>query len=149
MQYNENLSEGLCWLGTIAPSSQGTVEALTGPINTALYRRVLFCVTAGTPGSSGTIDFIVKASTTSGGDYAEVDATNHPTAITQLTAAGGALVEVRAESLAALGVGPWIKGSCTVGTAASPTAVVAIGAPGRYKPESDNNLATFAAAKVY
>lgn len=149
MDYNRNLSESLAVVGVIAPSAQAAGELLTGAINTALHRRVLFIVQAGTPGSSGTIDFIVKASTTSGGTYAEISATAHSTAITQLTAAGRALVEIKSESLAALGVGPYIKGSCTVGTATSPTSVVALGSCDRYEPAADANIAGTATAIVY
>lgn len=147
MEYNRNLSESLCVIGLVAPSAQAAGAASTAAINTKLYRRILFIVQAGTPGASGTIDFKVQACATSGGAYADIP--NSATSITQLTAAGTALVEVKAESLQSAGIGPFIKGVCTVGTATSPTAVIALGSSARYEPGSDNNISGTAAAIVY
>jgi hypothetical protein len=147
VEYNRNLSESLAVVGKINPSSQAAGELLTGAINTNLHRRVLFIVALGTPGSSGTLDAVVKASSTSGGSYTAVP--NSATNITQLAAAGVALIEVKAESLAAAGIGPYIKGSMTVGTATSPTAMIALGSCDRYEPASDNNISGTATPVVF
>lgn len=147
MDYNRNINESLAVVGKINPSSQAAGELLTGAINTDKCRRVVFYVMLGTPGSSGTLDFQVKASSTSGGTYTAVPSS--ATAITQLTAAGVAIVEVKAESLAAASIGPYIKGSMTVGTATSPTACIAFGGSCRYEPASDYSIAGTAAAVNY
>lgn len=147
MDYNRNLNESLAVIGKISPSSQAAGELLTGAINTDKCRRVLFIVMLGTPGASGTLDFQVKASSTSGGSYTAIPSS--ATAITQLTAAGVALVEVKAESLQAASIGPYIKGSMTAGTATSPTACIALGGAARYEPASDLNIAGTATAINY
>ena len=143
MDYNRNLSETLAVLAYQC-ANQAVGAVTVGPFSTALQRRVLFNIVAGTPGASGTINAKVQASATQGGTYADVAGA----AITALTAAGVAELEVKAESLTAAGVGPWIQLICTVGTATSPVAVLVQGAPGRYEPNGIDNSVTGTATPV-
>jgi hypothetical protein len=110
---------------------------------------VLFIVDAGTLGASATLDFQVKGSSTSGGTYTAISGTS----ITQLTQAGSgsskyALVEIRVEQLAALNLGyNFLKGSLTIGTAASGAAVIVLADVSRFEPASAYN-ATSVAQKI-
>lgn len=141
MDYNRNVSEALAPVGQITPTSQAAGEQLSAAINMQLHRRLFAVISVGAFGASATLDAVFKASSTSGGTYTAVTGA----AITQMLAAGGnnkiVTIEVKAETLAALGVGPWVKLSVTVGTAATLTSAVVLGACERYEPASDNNLA--------
>ncbi len=134
--YHEQLSEALAVVGTIDPASLAAAEHLTDAIDMSKYRRVLFIITTGVLGTNATIDFTIKQATTSGGSYdLQVGGNSSPTkAITQLTKAANdndqVLVEVRAEECTRR----WLKGSLTVGTAASLASVVALGAVARQQP---------------
>ncbi len=140
MDYNRNLSESLAVVGKIDPSSQAAGELLSGAINMLTHRRIFAIISVGAFGASATVDATFKASSTSGGTYAAVTGT----AITQALAGGGnnivLEIELKAETLAQLGVGPFVKLSVTVGTAATLTSAVVLGACGRFEPESDNDL---------
>ena len=138
MNYNENMTEALAVLGQLASAVQTVAAHAIGPFNMANFRKVLFIVDLGALGTSATVDFKVQAEPTNGGTATDITGA----AITQITAGATSLllVEVRAETVEALGLGPWIKGVLTVGVAASAASVVALGAIARYKPESDYNV---------
>lgn len=141
MDSNRNLSESLAVVGVINPTSQAAAESLSGAVNTALHRRLLAVIQVGAFGASATVDAVFKASATAGGSYVAVPGS----AITQMLAAGGnnkvVELELKAETLAALGVGPYVKLSVTVGTAATLTSAVVYGSADRYEPASDQDLA--------
>ena len=126
---------------TINPASLGTGEALTGAIDMSKYDKVVFVIQTGVLGASATIDFVVKGATTSGGVYTAIPGT----AITAIPKASGdnvvAMVEVRGETVGMAGYS-FIKGSLTVGTAASIAGVVAYGFLCNYGPASKINPAT-------
>lgn len=138
-----NLSETIPVLGKLDPASQSTSEKLTDAIPLKNHRRFLFIIQVGALGSSGTVDFVVKGATSSGGSYTTISGT----AITQLTQAGSddnkvVLVEVSADAIENLGLGyTHIKGSLTPGTAASLASVICIAGYGRYTPAADYDLA--------
>ena len=139
--YNESLSEGLAVLGQLAPVSHTTTKTI-GPFSTAGFHKVLFILNVGVIGSSGTIDFKVQASETSGGTYSDVTGS----AITQITsgATNLVLVEVRAETLGGAtshAGGPFIKGVQVNAVAASLCSCVALGVYSYY-PSSDKNAVT-------
>ena len=144
--YTQLLSEALAVAADgIHSASQSTSEKLTAAIDLAKFRQVLFIVDSGTLGASGTLDFQVKGSTTSGGTYTAISGT----AITQLVKATDdskyALVLVTAEKINALGLGyRFIKGSLLPGTAAANSAVIAIGALTRFEPAVDSDATTVA-----
>src|SRR3954471_9958067 len=139
--YTQLLSEALAAAADgIHSASQSTSEKVTAAIDLARFRQVLFLVDSGTLGASGTLDFQVKGSATSGGSYTAISGT----AITQLVKATDdnkyALVLVTTEKINALGLGyKFIKGSLLPGTAASNSAVIAIGALTRFEPANANN----------
>lgn len=137
---NEYITEAMAVLAQLASANQTAAAHAVGPFNTQVCRQVLFIVDLGALGASATVDFKVQASATQAGTYADVANSS----ITQITAGATnlVLVLVRHETLAAAGVGPWIKGVLTVGTAASQAGVVALGFDTRFKPGSDYNLVT-------
>lgn len=141
MDYNRNITETLVELGRITPTSQPAGELLSAAINMKLHRRVFATILVGTFGSSATVDAVFKSSATSGGTYTAITGA----AITQMLAAGGndkvVQIELKAETLSNLGVGPFVKLSVTVGTAPTLTAAVVYGVDDRYEPASDNNSA--------
>jgi hypothetical protein len=122
----EKMGERLPIVGQISPASYSAGTQLTAAIDMANVRRVAFIVQTGVLGASATVDFKVTGSTTSGGAYADVTGRS----ITQIVKATGdnklALLEVSAEQVAAQGW-RYIKGSLTVGTAASIVGVIALG----------------------
>ena len=82
----------------------------------------------------------MQACATSGGSYADVTGA----AITQITTGTETIVflEVRAETLQALGVGPYVKGVLTIGTAVCVAGVICYGGANRHDPASDFNAST-------
>jgi len=129
----------------IHSASQSTSEKLTGAVDLSKFRQVYFVVDSGTLGASGTLDFQVKGSATSGGAYAAIP----NSAITQLVKATDdnkyAIVLVTAEKISALGLNyGFLKGSLTPGTAAANSAVIVLGELARFEPTSSQNDATVA-----
>lgn len=111
--------------------------ALTSAVDLKRFRKVLFLVDIGTLGASATVDFKVQAAKTSGGTYSDV--TN--VKINQVTTNNHTeLIEVSADHLQNLmGNGyEFLKGVCTVGTAASQVSVTVLGAIGDHEPTSNN-----------
>lgn len=142
--YTELLTEALAIAADgIHSASQSTSEKLTGAVDLAQFPQVLFVVDSGTLGASGTLDFQIKGSATSGGSYTAISGT----AITQLVQASNnnqyALVLVTAEKVNALGLGyRYVKGSLVPGTAASNSAVMVVGSNVRYEPASADNASS-------
>ncbi len=138
--YNQNITEGLSQLGSIPPASQSVAAHSTAAIGLKNSRRLLFAIHVGAISGGATVDFKVQACATSGGSYADVAGA----AITQITSGAETIVflEVKAESLQSLGVGPYVKGVLTVGTAVCVAGVICYGGSNRYDPASDFNAAT-------
>lgn len=124
LAYNENMSEALAVVGQIAPVSSSTTVN-TAVFNAAGFYRVLAIVNVGALGSSATVDAGFKSGTTSG----TVTTTVTGTTITQITSGSTnlVLVELKAETLAGLTEGPYLKFYITVGTAASLISAVVLG----------------------
>ncbi len=122
----EKMGERLPIVGQISPASYSAGTQLTAAIDMANVRRVAFIVQTGVLGTSATVDFKITGSATSGGTYADVTGRS----LTQIVKASGdnklALLEVTAEQVGAQGW-RYIKGSLTVGTAASIVGVIALG----------------------
>jgi hypothetical protein len=126
----------------IHSASVSTSGATTGAVDLSKFRKVLFVIDTGTLGTSGTLDFQVTGSATSGGTYTAIP----NTAITQIVKASGdnkyAIVEVDSGKVGALNLGYlFIKGSLTPGTAAANSAVFVLGAYTRFEPASAQNPA--------
>ena len=121
----------------IRSQSVAASTVLTSAVNLQKFRKVLFLIDIGTLGASATIDFKVQAAKTSGGTYADVASTS----ITQVTASNKTeIVEVSADHVQnTMGNGyQYLKGSLTVGTAASQASVTVLGVIGDHEPTSDN-----------
>ncbi len=141
--YTEKMTERLAILGKLDPVSQGagTTQPITN-IDMSKVKRLLFILDVGVFGASGTVDFKLRESKTSGGTYQDI--TNK--AITQLAAAGGnnriATVEVRADEL-----DPgyqFVQCSLTIGTAASQVSILCLGSDAENSPASLQNIAEVA-----
>lgn len=141
MEYNRNLTESLVVLGTVKPQAAAAGTYTAGPFNLLFARRIVGRIHVGALGTSGTVDAKYQASATSGGTYADVAGA----AIAQVNsgAENVAQLELKGETLAGAGQGPWVKLLITVGgsTATQLSAIVEGGAAG-YEPASDNNAAT-------
>lgn len=136
MAYTENLTQCLAFAADgIHSASQSTSEKLTGAVDMQKFNRVVFLIDSGTLGTSGTLDFQLKGSTTSGGSYTAIS----NTAITQLVKASNdnnyVYVEISQEQALLAGY-RYIKGSLVPGTAASNSAVIVLGALARHEPAS-------------
>lgn len=146
MSMTEYFSQGVAIAADgIHAASQSAAEKLTGAVDLSKWRQVLFLIDAGTLGTSGTLDFQVKASDATAGTYTAVPST----AITQLVKATDdnkyAVVSVKAESISALGLNyAFIKGSLLPGTAAATSAVIVLGEATRFEPASDSDASTVA-----
>lgn len=141
--YHEALTEALALVGTVDPDAYGTGAQNTDVIDMQNFRRVLFVVSAGTLGSSATLDFGVYGDTASNGSFATLITGKE---ITQLTEAGTdsdkqALIEVTAEEVGAQGF-RYIRGTATLGAATSNYGVVVLGAWARTNPASALDLAS-------
>lgn len=129
-------------VGVVNPASQSVGAVETAAIDASKFFKVVFVLQTGVLGTSATVDFVVKGDAASGGAYA----TTLKTA-TQIVKASGdnkqVVAEVTSEELGQAGL-RYVKGVATVGTAASILGMVALGVDGRYKPETDNDLASVA-----
>lgn len=137
-----NLADNLAVLGTIDPASISASTVNTDVIDMRYWREVLFIVVTGALGTSATADFLVKGDSASGGSYAT---TVTGKSITQLVKASHdnsqAIVRVTAEEAAAQGF-RYLRGSLTIGTAASLASVIVVGAHARYSDATDFDLAS-------
>ena len=137
---NELNSEGIAVLASLKPASVNAGTAVVGPVNMTGFQRLLFVLDIGVIAGGSTIDAKVQTSATSGGTYADLANSS----ITQVTvSASGKVVEVevKAETVAAAGVGPWVQLLVTVGTAACIISGKCLSGHVPYAPASDNNVA--------
>jgi hypothetical protein len=137
------LSEQLAVAATIDPANVSPSTVPTDVIDLSRARRVLFIIAVGALGTSATVDFVVKGDTTSGGSFTT---TVTGKTIAQLTKAGSddnkqVVVEVSAGEAAVQGF-RYVRGSLTVGTAASQVCVIALTGDLRYSPASEFDLAS-------
>ena len=125
-------------VGTVDPQSASAGDYATDVIDMSKFQKVLFYILVGAMTTNGTLDFVVKGDTASGGSFTT---TVTGKAITQLTKAGSddnkqVVVEVTAEDVAQQSF-RYIKGIVTTATAASLVAVAAVGVDARYAPADD------------
>ena len=129
-------------VGVIDPDAYTAGEQLTAAIDMSKWEDILFVVLVGDLGTNATVDASLKASATSGGTYAAISGK----AITQLTQAGTdksntqAYIHLRGDEMPAGKY--YVKGSMTVGTATSDAGAIVLGRPRKFKPASDNDLAS-------
>lgn len=140
MNYNQNMAEDLAVLGFTAPVSQAAGTVTVGPFYAGNLRRVLANLLLGSLGAAGTVNAKWQAAATQGGAYADVAGS----AITQISAGASNYVqnELKAETLAAAGQGPWLQFVVTVGANAVLMATEVLGSVGRFGPSSDYNVVT-------
>ncbi len=135
----EAVGQRLGKVGVVYPASING-ESLTGAVDISKAAQFYFDVTVGTLGTNATVDAVIKGATTSNGTYTAINST----AITQLTAANtSGKTSVKTDSINALGLGyKYIKGSITVGTAASVVSGNLYAADADYEPASGLDLNT-------
>lgn len=128
-----SLSEAAVIVATVDPDAYASGTQLTDAIDMSVHREVVFYVLAGAIPSSGTYNFKVTESDSSGGTYKQISGKG----ITALTNAGTdsdkqAIVRVRAEDLST-GY-RYIKGSlrCTGAASANDAAVMALATQSRW-----------------
>jgi len=139
----EKVYENVAVLGTVDPISQGAGSVNTDVIDALNFTKIVFLVKVGVLGASATVDFLVKGDTASGGSFST---TITGKTITQLTKAGSddakqVWVEVDSNALATQGY-RYLRGTLTVGTAASLVDVTVLGFGCKYGPANQYNLAT-------
>jgi hypothetical protein len=129
----QKLNEQLAVVATIDPSTS-TTTTTTDVIDMSRYDRVLFIVSIGTV--AGTTDFLVQSGTATG------TVTTSVVSMVQWSATADnqqALIEVDASALGERH--RYITGQIKTG-GANLFSVVALGARARYKPASDDDLAS-------
>lgn len=133
MPYNERLTEALAFVAKLVPASRSAGAVNVPSVQLTQGKKALFIVNGGSKGASGTLDFKLQSSATSGGTYADIAGA----AIAQIVADDKfALLEIRGETLVGLGVGPWVRGVLTTGVNAVLSSVEVILAPTDYSPAS-------------
>ena len=134
-------------LGYVAPISQGAGTVTMTAIDLRYFDRLNATVMVGVIGSSATVDFKFQGCATSGGSYADIDATN--CAIPQITASGKiATLELMAQAVVGRGF-RYIKGILVVGVAATLVGVLIEGVDARYEPANQYDLASVISNTVY
>lgn len=136
-----NAAEVIGVVGTIDPASISASTVNTDAIDMMDWSEVLFIIVTGALGASATADFAVNGDTASGGSYATAITGK---SITQLVKASNdndqVVVRVTAEEVAAQSL-RYIRGSLTIGTAASIACVVALGFRPKFTPASEYDSA--------
>ncbi len=146
-------------LTNVLPSEQAGVVATIDPdvytanayssdyVDMADFEMLMAVVSAGTLGSSATLDGKLEQATTSGGGGVK-DITGK--AITQLTQGGSddsdkqAIINVRGSELDIAGGFRFVRLTVTVGTATSDVSGLILGFGPKHGPASDNDLASVA-----
>lgn len=137
---NRRMSEVIATLPAIVGSAAATTNGAAFTLDKT--RKAMFSVVAGPPATGGTVDFKLQASPDGSTGWADVTGAK----IVQLTAAGIAQLEIAADRINAMGVGPFFRGVLTIGTAAVQTAVLGQLSDARYQPASLYNDASVATA---
>lgn len=138
------LTESLALISTIDPDSYTADTYVSDEVNLADFKRVLFVLSCGDIGGSGTIDFEINGGASS-------NAGSHTTLVTgksatQLTQAGSdansqVIIEVSAEEAKAQGL-QYLEAEIVIGTATSDVSLVVLGEPAHYSNSSALNLAS-------
>lgn len=136
------LAESFAIISTVDPDAQSASAVNTDVIDMKNFRQVMFIIATGTLGASATVDFVVKGDTTSGGSFST---TITGKSITQLVKASHdasqSVINVTAEEAAAQGY-RYLRGTLTVGTAASEVGCIVLGELAHYTDARDNDLAS-------
>lgn len=139
---SEKLSEALAVVGTIDPVDRtATGTALSDAIDMSKFHQVVFTLMLGAIGATDTIDLKLTECATSGGTYTDISGK----AITQLGGSDDnkqAVINLRGDELT-----PgyrYVKAKLTHGGTATSVLVSLLcqGGQARYKPASDNDLAS-------
>jgi hypothetical protein len=137
------LTESVAVIGTIDPASLSVGAHNSDVIDMSKFERVAFVLLTGTLGASATVDLAVKYDTASGGSFANTLAGK---TIAQMVKATDdnkqAVIEVKADELPE--GARYLRGTITVGTAASQAALVVLGGDAKYGPAKDHDLSSVA-----
>ncbi len=142
---NTKFAERNALVGIINPTSQAAGAQSTGWVAAANFHQLVALISIGVFGASATVDAKFQQATDGTGTGAK-DVTGK--AITQLLAAGGnnrqAVLEMRDTDVDTNGGFTHVRFTLTVGTAATLTSAVLLGALARNKPASALNAASVA-----
>jgi len=144
MNPNELVSEGVAVGGVIDPDVTVASTVVSDYMDMGNFENAMAIILAGTLGSSATLNAKLVQATDSGGTGSK-DITGK--AITALTQAGTdsdkqAIINCRAEELDLANDFDHVAISMTVAVATSDACAILLGTNARYKPASDNDLAS-------
>jgi hypothetical protein len=130
-------------LGTIDPIALAVGSANTGVVDVSLWEKIVFLVKVGVLGASGTVNFLVKGDTASGGAFATTVTGKTITALTQAgsDSAKQVWVEVDANVLSVQGF-RYVRGTITTAVATSPVDVTVLGFGCSYPNANQYNVAS-------
>lgn len=140
--YNEKITERMALVATIDPASLAAQAHNTDVVDMKHVRRLVFHIITGTLGANATVDFDINGDTASNGAFATKITGK---SIAQVVKASGdnvqVSIEVSAEEVAAQGF-RYVRGTLTIGAAASIVGVVGLADFLRYSSGSENDLAS-------
>lgn len=135
-----NVLDVMAVVATIDPDSYSAGSVNTDVVDAQDWTELAFIVKTGVLGASATVDFLVKGDSTSGGSFTT---TVTGKSFTQLVKASNdddqVILRVTSEELAAQGF-RYVRGTLTVGTAASYADVTVLGFRPKYGSAVDYDL---------
>ena len=137
---SSRMNEQSAVVGVVNPASHAAGTVDTTAVDLKNFRRAMFVLLAGDLSGGGVVNFKLQSSDASGGTYSDLSGY----AMTAMNNADGtnsqAIVEISADVL------PeghrYVRGRITIGTAASPLAVVVLGGDPRFEPVASFDLAS-------
>ena len=131
----DRFSDELAVVAAIDPTTAGTGTSTSDTIDLELWGEVTFILSVGTVASTGTVDMTVNSGTATG------TITTSVTDITQFTLTDDnvqAIVTVDDSKVS----GRYLNATVKRGAANSNVSLIALARKARYKPASDNDLAS-------
>lgn len=136
----EKAFEHFAVLGVINPVSTSTASNTT-VIDVSLFEKIVFLISVGTVTATGTVNFVVKGDTASGGSFTTTVTGKSITQLDSTDSNKQVIVEVDANALGAQGF-RYVRGTLTAATAASVVNVIALGFGCTYGNANQFNLST-------
>ena len=142
MTYPTTLSESLAVIGVIDPKSYDAETVYTTAIEMNRVNQLIAIVSIGAVAGSGTVDFALQQSLTSGGSYTTIDDGVTPKSMTTVTSDDNKQVIISLDASEIGTAKPFVKGNLTVAVAAAVVGVVILGSTARYDPASEFDLSS-------
>lgn len=132
--------ENFAVLGVINPVSTSTASNTT-VVDVSLFEKIVFLISVGSVTATGTVNFVVKGDTASGGSFSTTVTGKSITQLDSTDSNKQVIVEVDANALGTQGF-RYVRGTLTAATAASVVSVVALGFGCTYGNANQHNLST-------